>query len=166
MSDEVDRRGASRAQRVAAAPFVLVAALVALGLAGLVVADVVLRYAASAPMIWTAEAGGLAVLAILAVGLPAATILGIRSGGPFGGPPARSGWGALHTAILFLLEAVILAFAGLMLLGGAFQRFAVEETTQMLRVPVGLPQTAVALGLLVAALVILAIGAIRLVRGR
>ncbi len=166
MTDDTIERSPSRAQRIIAWPFVLVAALGFLGAAGLLVADVILRYGAGSP-IWAGhELAGLALAGLFAVGLPVAAILGIRSGGPTHPPPARRWWSALHTALLFLIEAVILVVLGLLLLGDSFRRFQAGDATGELQVPLGLVQTVIGGGLLVATVFVLIAGAIRLVRGR
>jgi hypothetical protein len=166
MTDDTEPRGPNRAQRIIAWPFVLVATLGFLGAAGLVIADVILRYGANAPIRGAPEMAGLALAGLFTVGLPAAAILGIRSGGPTHAPPIHRWWAALHTALLFLIEAVVLAGLGLLLLGDAFRRFRIGETTTELHVSLGLVQTVIGLGLLVAAVFVLIAGAMRLVRGR
>lgn len=166
MTDGSNERGPSRAQRIMAWPFVLVAALGAIGVAGLLVADIILRYGAKAPVQSAHEIAGLALAGLFAVAVPVAAILGIRSGGPSHPPAIHHWWTALHTAILFLVEAAILAAVSLLLLGDAFRRVQFGETTTELQVSLGLVQTAIGAGLLVAAVLILIAGAIRLVRGQ
>lgn len=166
MTDDIEPRGPGRAQRIIAWPFVLVATLGFLGAAGLLIADVILRYGANAPIRGAPEIAGLVLAGILAVALPAAAILGIRSGGPTHTPPIHRWWTALHTTLLFLIEAVILAALSLQLLGDAFRRFRLGETTIEMHVSLGMVQTVIGLGLLTAAVFVLVAGAIRLVRGR
>jgi hypothetical protein len=166
MTDDFEPRGPSRAQRIIAWPFVLVATLGFLGAAGLLIADVILRYGANAPIRGAQEIVGVVLAGILAVALPVAAILGIRSGGPTHAPPIHRWWTALHTTFLFLVEAVVLAALSLLLLGDAFRRFRIDEATTEMHVSLGLVQTVIGLGLLTAAVLVLVAGAMRLVRGR
>lgn len=166
MTDETQQPGASRAQRIIAWPFVLVAVAGILGATGLLIADVIMRYGANAPIRAAHEIVGLILAGVFVTGLPAAAILGSRSGGPSHPPVIRHWWTAMHTTFLFLIEAVVMAAFSLLLLGSAFRRLDTGQTTVELQLSLGLIQIVVGLGVLVAAVFILIAGAMRLVRGR
>lgn len=166
MTDETEPPGPSRAQRIIAWPFILLATAGILGAAGLVIADVILRLGANAPIGGVQEIAGLILAGVFVLGLPAAAILGARSGGPSHPRAIRRWWSALHTTFLFLIEAVVLAAFALLLLGNAFRRMEVGEKSMDLQLSMGLIQIALGLGVLIAAVLVLIAGAMRLVRGR